>query len=237
VDLIVANSSAVAEDVVRRERVDPLRIRIIRNGVIVPPPPSDAERRAARAAMGVTDDGAVVGSVGTFKPGKGQARVLAAMAEIRNRRPDTWLVFVGDGPERAVVEGLARSAGFDHARFLGTVADARGLYPGFDVLVSASDAEGLPNVVLEAAAAGRPIVATAAGGTGEIVTDGQTGLLVQVGDTDGIAAAVVRVLDDSDLGNRLGRAARDHVTTAFGVERFVAETAALYEEMANHNAG
>jgi glycosyltransferase involved in cell wall biosynthesis len=145
------------------------------------------------------------------------------------------LVFVGDGPERAVVERLVRDGGLDRVRFLGTVADARTLYPGFDVLVSASDAEGLPNVVLEGAAAGLPIVATAAGGTGEIVVDGQTGLLVPVGDPDRLADAVLRVLGDHDLGDRLGGAARDHAVAAFGVDRFVAETAALYEEMAKHH--
>jgi glycosyltransferase involved in cell wall biosynthesis len=135
------------------------------------------------------------------------------------------------------VECLARAVGIDRVRFLGTVADARSLYPGFDVLVSASDAEGLPNVVLEAAAAGRPIVATAAGGTGEIVTDGATGLLVPVGDTEGIAAAILRVLDDPGFGEQLGRFARDHAATAFGVDRFVAETGALYEEMAKRDVG
>ena len=109
--------------------------------------------------------------------------------------------------------------------------DARVLYDGLDVLVSASDAEGLPNVVLEAAASGRPIVATAAGGTPEIVIDGDTGVLVPVGDSDGLARGLIRVLDDRELAKRLGAAARERVSTAFGVDRFVAETAALYEEM------
>ena len=98
-------------------------------------------------------------------------------------------------------------------------------------MISASDAEGLPNVVLEGAAAGRPIVATAAGGTPEIVIDGVTGLLAPVGDTDGLARGLTRILDDRGLAQRMGGAARDHVAKRFGLERFVAETAALYEEM------
>jgi glycosyltransferase involved in cell wall biosynthesis len=236
-DLIVANSRAVADDVIRREGVDPARIRIIRNGVVVPPPPDETRRRAARAALGVGADGPVVGCVGTFKRGKGQDQVVAVMAALARRRPDAWLVLVGDGPERTAVELQAREAGLERVRFLGLVPDARTLYDGFDVVVSASDAEGLPNVLLEAAAAGRPIVATAAGGTSEIVVDGETGLLVPVGDVAGLGRALGRLVDDRALADRLGGAAREHVARTFGLERFVAETAALYREMARRHDG
>jgi len=231
-DIIIANSQAVADDVIRREGVDPGRIRVIRNGVVLPPHADQQRRAAVRATFGLTDDGPVVGCVGTFqKKGKGQDRVVEVMATIRQRRRDAWLVFIGDGPERPTVEGLAFAAGLDRVRFLGSVPDARTLYDGLDVVISASDAEGLPNVVLEAAAAGRPIVATDAGGTPEIVIDGQTGLLVPVGDTDGLARGLTRLLEHADLAARLGSAAREHVATTFGLDRFVAETAALYEEM------
>ena len=151
-DLIVANSRAVADDVIRREGVDPARIRVIRNGVVVPPPPDETRRRAARGGTRCTAP-TVRWSVasGTFKRGKGQDRVVAVMADLVRRRPDAWLVFVGDGPERAAVERQAREAGLKRVRFLGIVPDARTLYDGFDVVVSASDAEGLP----ERAARGR----------------------------------------------------------------------------------
>ena len=230
-DIIVANSQAVADDVVRREEVDPARVRVIRNGVALPQPTDGAHRRAARAALGITDDGPVVGCVGTFKRGKGQARVVDGMAMVRRRLPNAWLAFVGDGPERAAVERSVREAGLERVRFLGTVPDARTLYDGFDVVVSASDAEGLPNVVLEASAAARPIVATAAGGTPEIVIDGETGLLVPINDTDRLGLALTQILEDTGLAQRLGGAAREHVSRTFGLQRFVAETAALYEEM------
>ncbi len=234
-DVIVANSAAVADDVVQREGVEPTRVRVIHNGVVLPPETDPGRRQAARAALGVLDDGPVVGCVGTFKPGKGQERVVRIMTTVREQIPDAWLAFVGDGPERAGVERLVAEAGLDRVRFLGTVPDARRLYDGFDVLLSASDAEGLPNVVLEAAAAGRPIVASAAGGTPEIVIDGETGLLASVGDEDGLGRALLAVLDDPALAERLGRSARAHVARAFGLDRFVAETAALYEEMHRHH--
>ena len=226
----------MADDVSLREGVDPRRIRVIRNGVVLPPSSSPERRDAVRATFDLTGEGLVIGCVGTFqKKGKGQARVVDVMARVLRQQPDAWLVFVGDGPERATVEGLARDAGLDRVRFVGSVADARPLYDGFDVVISASDAEGLPNVVLEAAAAGCPIVATSAGGTSEIVMDGSTGLLVPVGDTEGLAAGLLRLLQDRGLAARLGGAARAHVATAFGIDRFVAETAALYEAMSRRH--
>ena len=98
--------------------------------------------------------------------------------------------------------------------------DVQPLYAAFDVVVQASVREGLPNVMLEAAAAARPIVATAAGGTSEIIIDGQTGLLVPVNDSEAMASALRHTVTDPGLRTRLGRAARDHVSTTFGMDRF-----------------
>ena len=151
-----------------------------------------------------------------FKRGKGQMSVVDVMAAVCPGRQHAWLVFVGDGPERAPVERRADEAGLDRVRFVGTVPDARVLDDGFDIVVSASDAEGLPYKRAEAAAAGRPIVATAAGGTPEIVLDGETGLLVPVRDMHGLGRALARLLDDPGLALNLGAAARRHVAKQFG---------------------
>jgi len=102
----------------------------------------------------------------------------------------------------------------------------------FDLVVQASRSEGLPNALLEAAAAARPLVATAAGGSGEVVIDGETGLLVPVDDVAAITGAMRRLATDPDLRQRLGAAARRHIDTVFTMERFVGEYAALYEELA-----
>ena len=106
------------------------------------------------------------------------------------------------------------------------------MYGAFDVLAQASRSEGLPNVLLEAAAAGCPIVATDAGGSGEIVVDGRTGLLVPTRDVDALAAALRRTIDDRELRRRLGSEARAHVAESFGMDRFVREYGDLYEELA-----
>jgi glycosyltransferase involved in cell wall biosynthesis len=104
------------------------------------------------------------------------------------------------------------------------------LYPAFDVVALSSDREGLPNALLEAGAASCAIVSTAAGGSGEIVIDGETGLLVPIGDVPALAGALDCLVREPELRRRLGSAARAHVERAFGMDRFIAEFGALYEE-------
>jgi glycosyltransferase involved in cell wall biosynthesis len=232
-DVIFANSAAVADDVATREGIDRSTIRIIRNGVLIPGPMPEPERAAIRAGWGAAPDDLVVGYVGSMRPGKGHARLVDAFAELVGRVPTARLVLIGGGPTRPAIEARIAALGVDdRVTLTGDVVDARPLFPALDLFVSASVAEGLPNSVLEAAAAGVPIVATAAGGTGEIVEDGRTGVLVPVEDDAALRAGIIRLADDPGLRARLGAAARDHAAAAFGVDRFVRETADLYEEMA-----
>jgi glycosyltransferase involved in cell wall biosynthesis len=232
-DQIFANAEAVADDVARREGIDRSKIRVIRNGVLIPDPLPAAERAAMRAAWGAGPDDVVVGYVGSMRPGKGHDRIVAAMPSVLEHAPRVRLVFVGGGPERPAIERQIEVLGIgDRITLTGDVVDARPLFAGLDLFVSASEAEGLPNSVLEAAAAGVGIVATAAGGTVEIVEDGRTGLVVPVGDDEALRTALIRLVDDPSLRASLGAAARDHAATTFGIDRFVRETAEFYEEMA-----
>lgn len=233
-DAIVANSEAVARDVALHERVEPSRLRIIRNGVDVPDPISVEDRAAIRCGWGIGREDLLIGLVGTLKQGKGQERVLRILGSDMTGLRDARVVVVGDGPSRPELTSLVRSLGLEgRVTFTGRVPDARPYYPAFDIVVSASEAEGLPNVVIEAAAAGCAIVATDAGGTREVVEDGVTGLLVPVGDDRALAGALLRLSSEPRLLGRLGGAARQHAIAAFGLERFVRETASLYRELAS----
>jgi glycosyltransferase involved in cell wall biosynthesis len=122
--------------------------------------------------------------------------------------------------------GLTETVVFD-----GEVPDARPLYDAIDIVVQASSEEGLPNALLEGAAAGRAIVATAVGGTPEIVIDGVTGLCVAPDDATALRDALRTLIDDATLRERLGEAAQRHVLTTFGMERMVSEFAGLYESL------
>jgi glycosyltransferase involved in cell wall biosynthesis len=232
-DAIVANSAAVIDDVVAREGIARDRLRLIRNGVELPAALPEAERAALRASFGVGPDELLVGTVANLRPAKGVARIIEAAAAVRAAVPEARFRVIGEGLERPALEARIAALGLAGRVVLaGSVPDARTLYGAFDLVVHASEAEGLPNAVLEAAAAGRAIVATAAGGTGEIVTDGLTGLLVPIGDGDALAAGIVRLARDPALRAALGAAARERAARDFGMDRFVAETVALYEELA-----
>ena len=132
-----------------------------------------------------------------------------------------------------MIETLVAELGLaDIVRLHGRELDARRLYGAFDVFAHASETEGVPTAVIEAAAAGLPIVATRAGGTAEVVVDGESGLLVPINDGAAVSAALLRLAGDPELRARLGSAARERVATAFSMDGMVAEYAALYEELA-----
>ena len=232
-DVVVANSAAAARRAVEVDRVDPAKIRIIRNGVVLPPEPAPGERERHRGAWGASDDEIVIGCVANYSPVKRHEQLIAAFGTLVATGQRARLVLVGEGPMRAAMEDQIQALGLAPVvRLTGSTPDARSLVVGFDVTVQASCREGLPNALLEAAAAGLPIVATDAGGSGEIVIDGETGLLVPVDDQVAMVGALQRMAADGDLRRRLGGAAHKHAARVFGMDRFVAEFADLYEGLA-----
>jgi glycosyltransferase involved in cell wall biosynthesis len=237
VDAVVANSAAAGEHAIRTQRVDPSKLRVIRNGVELVDPPSPEERSAFRRSLGVPDDAFLIGCVANYQPVKGHSTLIDAFSNLTAASTSPRLILVGEGPTRSALERQVAQLGLrDRVLLHGSALDPRPFYGAFDLVVQASLSEGLPNVLLEAAAAGRPIVATAAGGSTEIVIDGETGLLVPVGDRDALASGMRRALDDPALRDRLGAAARRHIESAFGMDRFVSEFASLYEELIERKA-
>jgi glycosyltransferase involved in cell wall biosynthesis len=233
-DAVVANSEAAAMHAMKMSGIGRSKVRVIRNGVVVGELASDEERMARRHELGVPDpDQVVIGCVANFRPVKQHALLIDAFAPLVMEARRATLVLVGDGLLRPAIERQIHDLGIGGSvRLHGSVADPERLYPGFDLVVQASEREGLPNALLEAGAAGRALVATAAGGTAEIVIDGQTGLLCAVGDRDALTTALRRLTTDAELRGLLGRGARTHVASTFGMDRFVGEFADLYETLA-----
>jgi len=156
------------------------------------------------------------------RPGvrKGLSFLLQAIAALRAERPDIRLTVVGDGPERGEAETLARAAGIgDRVQFTGYQSSARVAewLSRADVFVLPSLAEGVPIVLMEAMAAGVPVVATNVGGTSELVVDGENGFLVPPTVTDALVSRIRQLLDDPALRTRLGRAGRETVVRDFGL--------------------
>ena len=197
---------------------DPAKTWVIHNGV--------ALDGFAPAALDGTPP--VIVSVGRLAAPKDPFALVAALA----RLPTAGFraVFVGAGPDHAAVAAAIRGAGLDRAvELAGDRDDVPALLAGADLFVLASRSEGFPMSVLEAMAAGLPVVASAVGGVAEAVADGETGLLVAPGDVDGLARAIERLLADGQLRRAMGSAGRARAAEHFGLARFRAEHLALYD--------
>jgi glycosyltransferase involved in cell wall biosynthesis len=227
-DAVVTNCVAIARGAVLQAGVRPDRVHVIRNGVYPPAQPAHEERQRLRRAWGLGDDRLLVGSVANYRPGKGVETILEVADRLRTGRPELRYILVGDGPVRPALERrIAELRLGDIVRLHGAHPDAWQLYPAFDIVIHASASEGLPNVILEAAAWGKPIVATDVGGVSEVVRDRREALLVPPGDSAALAAALLELVLDPALCERLAAAARGRVLE-FTPERLAAETAGLY---------
>lgn len=214
---------AVSDDLrehLLREGFSPSRMHVNHNGIDVGELPGQAARTAARAELGLQDGDFVVGTVARLHPVKDLGTLVKACA--LRKDAGQRLVLVGDGEDREALEQLARELeATDNVLFAGQREDARTLLPAFDVFVNCSIIEGISVTVLEAMAAGVPVVATAVGGTPEIVSDGATALMVDSRAPEALAAAIGRLRDDPVLAGTLRDAARRRVEDEFSTERMV----------------
>lgn len=198
-DAAVCVSEAVRELAVSRYHVRPARVRVARNGV-----PLEALRSAGagarsrvRAELAIEPGRPVLAIVGRMHPVKGHRALLGMLPAIVRSCPRALLLVVGDGPERAPCEELARSLGMSqHVRFLGRRADVARLLAAVDLLLMPSQSEGLGLAAIEALAAARPVIAYAVGGLPEVVVEGLNGRLVPPGDREAFTHAVVDTLRD-----------------------------------------
>jgi len=250
-DRAVANSFLVAKmisvsEATRRfciERgIRPTKIVTIPNGI--DPIPYDGSglssgrARSLRRELGLTELQPVVITVARLHRQKGHCFLIEAVPRVLNTFPDARFLFVGEGELRAELEAKVVQARLDSAiRFLGVRRDIPQLLAISDIFVLPSLWEGLPNVALEAMAAGVPVVATRVDGTPEVVVDGQTGLLVPPADAAALAEAVCRLLGDEALCRSMAAAAQARVRDVFSQERTLAAYTALYQELVQAKGG
>lgn len=217
--LLVANAYAVADCVRTSERVPNRKVRVIYNGL-----PEEAFTEAMPARLNTGRP--VVLCVANLKPGKGHTHLLEAGRLLRKRRMPCTFVLAGGGPEQAALAHRAAELRLD-VRLLGTRQDVDRLLARADVVVLPSMTEGMSNAVMEAMAAGRPVVATAVGGTPELLGDGR-GMLVRPGDAQGLADAVATVLTDPERAEEMAGAARHWSRTHLHCDTMVQQHLDLY---------
>ncbi|AUX21589.1 glycogen synthase [Sorangium cellulosum] len=228
VDAHVAVSRPTAEVMLSEGQVTPPKLHVVTNGVDLSRfAPDPVARARVRAELGISQQAWVVGTVGRLAPVKDHALLLRAAA--RALPGDGRLLLVGDGPERAPLVALARELGLsERALFLGERHGVPRILAALDAFALSSLSEGLPLAVLEAMAAGLPVVATAVGGVPTAVTDGLTGFLVPSGDTEALEARLTHLRDDPALATRMGRNGRKVALQRYSAARMVERYMDLY---------
>jgi len=217
-----------SQEGVGRHVWESVREVVIPNGIELPECPGPAERARARAALGVMADDVVVGVVGRLSPQKAHHVLFEAVARCLPDMPSLRLVVIGDGELGPRLHRLAEQLGIGHrTTFLGTRRDVPLLLPGLDVCCLSSVHEGVPIALIEAMAAGVPIVASDCGAVRDIIDDGEQGYLFPVGDVDRFAYRLRLLAGDAGLRARLGKAGRARAEREFNVER----TARAYEDL------
>lgn len=213
--------------------------RVVYDGVAPVAGGGEAEAAGVRREFGIPADVKLVGMVARVAPAKDFATLARAAARVLAVRPGVRFLVVGDHSGAAsyrehyalVRQTLSAEGVGESFTFTGHRADVARLVGALDVFVLSTHTEGLPLVILEAMAQGKPVSATAVGGVPEVVADGETGLLHPPGDDARLAAHLLSLLGDEALAARLGAAGRRRVETDFTPERCAAEVAQLYRDV------
>jgi glycosyltransferase involved in cell wall biosynthesis len=237
-NLIIAISDHIAHFTVARGVRHPARVRRVYHG-LEPPVTRALEREGQRirAELGIGPDAFLVGNVGRLAVQKGQRHLIGAMPALLERVPRAHAVIAGAGDLEEFLRDLAEETGVaERVHVLGPRKDVPALMHAMDVFAMPSIWEGFGLVLLEAMAAGRPIVASRVATIPEVVLDGQTGLLVPAGDPLALAEALAQLANQPALAARMGEAGRERVRHQFSLEKMVGDTELLYRELVDERA-
>jgi glycosyltransferase involved in cell wall biosynthesis len=230
-DKVVGNSDAVV-DFYRKAGVPDDRLAMIHSGIADEEPP-DVDPAAVRAEFGFAPGCPLAIFIGRLAAQKAVDDLLSALDLLQHTEPELRTLIVGDGPLRDQLKARAHAFTLDASvKFLGHREDVPRLLAASDLLVLPSLYEGLPNVVLEAMRFRKPVVATAAPGTTEVVVDGATGRLVPMRDFVALARGIRELIRDPETAHRMGEAGRVRAEAEFRAETMVERFASLYEEIA-----
>jgi len=234
-DLEVCVSEGVRRFTETRAKIPKNKLTVIPNGL----DPAEFEKKdlgprasGFRNSLHLSPDASVILTIGRLERQKGISFFLQAAREVLREFPQACFLIVGEGPDKAKLISLVRNLGIEKAvRFLGFRDDVPEIMAAADIFVLASLWEGMPNVVLEAMASGKPVVGTRVEGTDELVISGETGLLVPPADAKALARDIRRLLQEPVLARRMGQAARKRVKEHYTVQKMVERYAKLYRDL------
>ena len=236
-DMIIAISDHIARFTIARGVRYPGRVRRVYHGLRVEDATeAERDRSRLRSELEIADSDFLVGNVGRLSPQKGQRHLIRAMPLLLERVPNAHVAIAGAGELEPELQELAEELGVGHrVHLLGARRDVPALMHAIDVFAMPSIWEGFGIVLLEAMAAGRPIVASRVATIPEVVADGETGILTPPTDHEAIAEALVTLALDRDAATAMGDAGRERLRNSFSLEKMVADTELLYEELVAHS--
>lgn len=227
---IVAISVDAKNELLKNNSINPGKVSVIHNGIDLDAFKSRVSQQEVKKTLGL-ESSYVIGTVSRLSREKDQFDLIRAFAMIASFEPMIRLVFAGDGPLKDELAALADNLGIkDKIVFLGFRDDVNTILQAFDIFVLSSLHEGISLSLLEAMGSGLPVIATNVGGNPEVVVDGETGILVPPQDPEKMAEAIMKILKNPDLANKMGHAGRKRVEEKFSLDRMVREYEAIYEE-------
>lgn len=228
-DRIVCCSRAVEAWTHKKEKLRPGQTATLYNGVDLNLFHPSETRTPVRKDLGIPEHAPLVGTVANFSFEKGYPYLLHAISEVFAQHPEAWFLFVGSGPLEEEIKAKCRQ--IPRSRqivFAGYRFDIPDLLRAMNIFTLASVTEGFPNVVLEAMAMGKPVVATRVGGIPELVESGHDGLLVAAKDGHALARAILSLVRDPDRAWIIGRAAQEKIGKNFTREGMIRRYEAFY---------
>lgn len=230
-DAVIAVSDRLKQEL-EAAGVPPQRITVLRNAILLRDYAVAGTASSVRREFGIREDQPVISIVGRLSLEKGHEIFLQAASTIAKSHPDLRCLIVGDGPLEPTLRQRVQELGLTaQVVFTGHRSQLADIYAATDVLVISSLTEGIPNVLLEAFAHGKPAVATSVGGVPEVLEEGRTGWLVDVGDHQAIARHVVRLLDAPELRAQMGATARATIEQQFSFENRTKALETLYDRI------
>lgn len=233
VDYILANSKAVKKSIMEKEAFPEERIHTIFNGIDPAPfAAATAARERKRAALGAGADQIMIGSVGNIRLVKGYDLLVEAAAAVLERNSAVRFLHVGDGEMRGALEARCRELGIaGRFRFLGASKEVASFLAALDIYVQPSRSEGMSNAIMEAMAAGLPVVATDVGGNPDLVEHGVTGLLVPAEDSAALAEQLLHLAGQPQLRRELAGRSQDQLQGRFHINRMMDSYTRKYLEL------
>ncbi len=229
---VIAISQPVEEHLIKDFRVAPSKIALIPNGVRIKDNLTLPDFSILRRKYGLREKGDVIGVIARLSPVKGIRYLIMAMSKVLKTKPDVQLVIVGEGKIKQELKNLSKELGIaERVFFLGALADTEEILSILNVFVLPSLQEGLGLSLLEAMAMAKPVIASQVGGISDVIEKGENGLLVPAKDVGELTQAILRLLENREIAEEIGRKAKETVRERFSLERMVEQTEEVYREV------